>query len=52
MILQHIIVILGLCFLLFDCLSSEEAGGRGVCLKLNVQGQGGGRILDVDEQMG
>ena len=52
MILQHIIVILGLCFLLFDCLSSEEAGGRGVRLKLNVQGQGGGRILDVDEQMG
>ena len=27
---------------------SFEVGGGGVRLKLNVQGQGGGRILDID----
>ena len=30
----------------------EEEGGGGVQLKLDVQGQGGGRILDVDWQGG
>ena len=43
------IVILGLCFLLTDWLSFAE--GEGVCLKFNVQGQGGGRILDVAGQV-
>ena len=28
----------------------EEGGGRGGCLKLDVQGQEGGKILDADEQ--
>ena len=50
---DNIIVILGLCFLLIDWLSFEEEGGGGaggVSLELDVQGQGGGRILDVDGQ--
>ena len=42
------IVMLGLCFLLIDWLSFEEGGG--VRLKLDVQCQEGGRILDVDGQ--
>ena len=42
------IVMLGLCFLLIDWLSFEE-GGR-VRLKLGVQCQEGGKILDVDGQ--
>ena len=41
------IVILGLCFILIDWLSFGVGGVR-----LNVQGQGGGRILDVDGQGG
>ena len=40
------IVILGLCFLLL------LIWRRGVRLKLDLQGQGGGRILDADEQLG
>ena len=28
------------------------ARGGGICLKLDVQGQGGGRILDIDGQGG
>ena len=43
------IVILGLCFILIDWLSF---GVGGVRLKLDVQGQEGGRILDVDGQGG
>ena len=43
------IVILGLCFLLTDWLSFAE--GEGVCLKCDVQGQEGGRILDVAGQV-
>ena len=42
------IVILGLCFPLIDWLSFGEK--KGVRLKLDVQGQEGGRILDVDGQ--
>ena len=45
-----ITVILRLCFLLIDGLSFGE--GRGVRLKLGIQGQGGGRIFDVDGQGG
>ena len=50
---DNIIVILGLCFLLIDWLSFGEEGGGGAggfSLELDVQGQGGGRILDVDGQ--
>ena len=43
-------VILGLCFLLTDWLSFRE--GEKVRLKLDVQGQEGGRILDVVGQGG
>ena len=43
---QHIIGILVLCFRLIDWLSFEE-GGEGGCLKMGVQGQEDGRILDV-----
>ena len=41
------------CFLLIDWLSfgEREEGGR-IRLKLDVQGQGGGRILEVDGQGG
>ena len=47
-------VILGLCFLLNDWLSFGEERGRGgvVRLKLDVQGRGTERILDVDGQGG
>ena len=41
-------VILGLCILLTDWLSYGEGGA--VCLKLDVQGQGSGSILDIAEQ--
>ena len=41
-------VILGLCILLTDWLSYGEGGT--VCLKLDVQGQGSGSILDIAEQ--
>ena len=37
--------------LLFHSLLDRVTGG-GVCLKLDVQGQGGGTILDVDGQGG
>ena len=43
------IIILGLCFLLTDWLSFGE--GRGP-LKLDVQGQVGGKVLDVAGQGG
>ena len=43
-------VILGLCILLTDWLSYGEGGA--VCLKLDVQGQGSGSILDIAEQGG
>ena len=33
-------------------LERGRRGGGGVRLKLDVQGQGGGRILDVDGQRG
>ena len=39
-------VIFGLCFLLIYWFSF----GGGICLKLDVQGQGGGNILDVNGQ--
>ena len=45
------IVILGLCCLLIDWLPFEN-GRWGVRLKLDVQGQRGGRILDVDGKRG
>ena len=45
----HMIIILGLCFLLIDWLSFGEGKGP---LKLDVQGQVGGRILDVAGQGG
>ena len=45
------IVILGLCFLLTGWLSFGEKRRR-VCLKLDVQSQEGGRILDVNGQGG
>ena len=46
---DNIIVILGLCFLLIDWLSFGKGGGGGggESFKVDVQGQGGGRILDV-----
>ena len=47
---NNIMVILGLCFLLTDWLSFRE--GEKVRLKLDVQGQEGGRILDVVGQGG
>ena len=43
---KKIIVILGLWFLLNDWLSFRE----GFCLKLNLQGQGGGKIFEEDGQ--
>ena len=43
-------LILELCFLLIDWLSFGEKGG--VRLKLDVQGQGCGRIVDVNGQGG
>ena len=46
---QHIIVILGSCFFLTDWLSFGEMVVR---LKLDVQGLGGGKILNVDGQKG
>ena len=45
-----LIVILGLFFLLIDWPSFREGGG--IRLKLDVQGQGGGRMLDVAGQGG
>ena len=39
-------------FLLIDWLSFGQSDGEVVCLKLDVQGQRGGRILDVDGQGG
>ena len=46
---DNIIVIYGLCFLLIDWLSFGKGGGGGggESFKVDVQGQGGGRILDV-----
>ena len=49
----HIIIILGLCFLLLDfCLIDLEAGrvGGGGRLKLDVQGQGCERMVEVHRQ--
>ena len=43
-------VIIGLCFLLIEWLLFGEGGT--VRLKLDFQGQGGGRMLDVDGQGG
>ena len=44
------IVMFELCFLLINWLSFRE--GAGVGLKLDVQCQGGGRILDLEGQGG
>ena len=49
---DHIIVVLELYLLLIDWLSFGEArGGRGDRLKLGVQDQGGGRMLDIAGQV-
>ena len=45
------IVILESCSILIDSLLFGEGGG-GRCLKLDVQGQGGGRFSDVGGQGG